>query len=48
VVIELAKQYNVEMPITQEVFRVVHEGSTAKDAFRGLLKSKSGSESDPG
>lgn len=48
VVIELAKQYDVEMPITQEVFRVVHEGSTAKDAFRGLLKSRSGSESDPG
>jgi glycerol-3-phosphate dehydrogenase (NAD(P)+) len=48
VVIELARQYNVEMPITQEVYRVLYEGSTASEAFRGLLKSRSGSEAEPG
>lgn len=48
VVMELAKQYNIEMPITQEVFKVVNDGCTAVDAFRGLLRSKSGAESDPG
>jgi glycerol-3-phosphate dehydrogenase (NAD(P)+) len=48
VVIELAKQYGVEMPITQEVYKVINEGSTAMDAFRGLLRSKSGSEAEPG
>ena len=48
VVIELAKQYGVEMPITQEVFKVVNGGGTYKDAFRGLIKSKIGAESDPG
>ena len=48
VVMELAKQYHVEMPITTEVYKVVHEGNTAKDAFRGLLRHRIGSESDPG
>ena len=48
VVIELAKQYNVEMPIAQEVYRVVHEGNTARDAFRGLLRHKNTSEAEPG
>jgi glycerol-3-phosphate dehydrogenase (NAD(P)+) len=48
VVIELAKQYNIDMPITQEVYKVINEGSTALDAFRGLLRSKIGSEADPG
>lgn len=48
VVIELAREYNIEMPITQEVYKVIHEGSTVVDAFRGLLKSRSGSEAEPG
>lgn len=48
VVIELAQQYGIEMPITQEVYKVVHDGSTVADAFRGLLKSRSGSEAEPG
>jgi glycerol-3-phosphate dehydrogenase (NAD(P)+) len=48
VVKELAEQYGVEMPITQEVYRVVHEGATVVDAFRGLLRQRSGAESDPG
>jgi glycerol-3-phosphate dehydrogenase (NAD(P)+) len=48
VVMELAQQYGIEMPITNEVFKVVNEGNTAREAFRGLLRSKSGAESDPG
>jgi glycerol-3-phosphate dehydrogenase (NAD(P)+) len=37
VVMELAKEYGVPMPIAREVHRVVHEGSSAADAYRGLL-----------
>ncbi len=48
VVKELAEEYGVEMPITQEVYRVVHDGATVLDAFRGLLRQKSGAESEPG
>ncbi len=48
VVMDLARQYDIEMPITHEVFKVVYEGNTARDAFRGLLQQKSGSEADPG
>ena len=45
---ELAEKYSVEMPITTEVYKVIQQGSTVKDAFRGLLRQKTGSESDPG
>jgi glycerol-3-phosphate dehydrogenase (NAD(P)+) len=48
VVAELADIYNIEMPITQEVNKVINEAVTAKVAFRGLLSSKTGSEADPG
>lgn len=48
VVIELARKYNIEMPITQEVYKVLYEGATVREAFRGLLKYELGSESDPG
>ena len=48
VVVELAEIYGIEMPITQEVNKVVNQGGTVKEAFKGLLKSKTGSESDPG
>jgi glycerol-3-phosphate dehydrogenase (NAD(P)+) len=37
VVMELAKEYDVRMPIAREVHRVVHEGATAAEAYRGLL-----------
>jgi len=36
VVMELAKEYGVRMPIAREVHRVVHEGATAAEAYRGL------------
>jgi glycerol-3-phosphate dehydrogenase (NAD(P)+) len=48
VVRELAREYGVEMPITEEMFKVINEGSTAKDAFRGLVGHESGAESEPG
>lgn len=48
VVMDLAKRYNVEMPISHEVYKVVHEGSSARDAFKGLIQHKTGSEADPG
>lgn len=39
VVMELAAQHGVEMPIAAEVFGVCHEGRTAREAFRGLLRT---------
>jgi glycerol-3-phosphate dehydrogenase (NAD(P)+) len=48
VVMELSAAHNIEMPISREVYRVCHEGSTARQAFRGLLKTASRSEADPG
>ena len=40
VVMELAEQYGIELPIAREVFRVVHEGRTPIEAFRGLLRTR--------
>ncbi len=48
VVMELARKYNVEMPISQEVYRVVTGEASSAEAFRGLLRTESKSESDPG
>jgi glycerol-3-phosphate dehydrogenase (NAD(P)+) len=48
VVMELAAKYKIEMPICREVYRVVHEGSTPTQAYRGLLRVAPGSEQDPG
>ena len=47
-VIALADEYGVDMPIAQEVFQVVQDKSTAGQAFRGLLRTTAGAESDPG
>jgi glycerol-3-phosphate dehydrogenase (NAD(P)+) len=35
---ELAREHSVDMPITDEVVAVCHEGRTAVDAYRGLLR----------
>ena len=48
VVMELSAKYKIEMPICREVYRVVHEGSTPTQAYRGLLRFAPGSEQDPG
>jgi glycerol-3-phosphate dehydrogenase (NAD(P)+) len=47
-VIALATRHGVSMPIAEEVYRVVTGESTARRAFRGLLRVAAGAESDPG
>jgi len=37
VVMELAAEYGVDLPIAESVFAVVHEGAPATEAYRGLL-----------
>ena len=46
VVIELAEEYGVEMPIANSVYRVLYEGDTVQDAFKGLLTRDVGSEAE--
>ncbi len=48
VVVDLAAQYKIDMPIAHAVFGVVHKRKTAKQAFRSILRTQSGSEADPG
>ncbi len=47
VVMELAEEYGVEMPIASEVFAVCHEGSTAEEAYRGLIRRQDGGAEYP-
>ncbi len=44
VVIELAEEHGVYMPIASEVRAVCHEGRTARDAYAGLLRRETGRE----
>jgi glycerol-3-phosphate dehydrogenase (NAD(P)+) len=48
VVMSLAKDYKVDMPITREVYKVLYEGNTVFDAFKGLITHEVGSEKEPG
>ena len=48
IIMELAKEYNVDMPISKETYKVLYEGNTVNEAFRGLLKYEIGSEKEPG
>jgi glycerol-3-phosphate dehydrogenase (NAD(P)+) len=45
-VIELADKYGVEMPIAREVYGVIHEGRTAEQAYRGLIRRTPGAENE--
>jgi glycerol-3-phosphate dehydrogenase (NAD(P)+) len=45
-VLELAKRHGVEMPIAREIDRVVHGEITALDAYRGLVRSPPGAETE--
>jgi glycerol-3-phosphate dehydrogenase (NAD(P)+) len=47
-VMALGEQYGIEMPITQDVLSVLQGERTPRQAFRGLLKSSVGAESEPG
>ncbi|MEI2640003.1 MAG: NAD(P)H-dependent glycerol-3-phosphate dehydrogenase [Microthrixaceae bacterium] len=42
VVHDLANEYGIDMPIAAEVYAVCHEGSTAVEAYRGLVKGQAG------
>ena len=44
VVHEMASELGVEMPIAEEVYAACHQGRTAVDAYRGLLRRTAGHE----
>jgi glycerol-3-phosphate dehydrogenase (NAD(P)+) len=48
VVMQLAARYDIDMPIAREVHGAVHEGRSALQAYRGLIRTKPESEDDPG
>jgi glycerol-3-phosphate dehydrogenase (NAD(P)+) len=48
VVLELADKVGIAMPIAREVYGVLYEGRTARDAYRGLVRNKPGDEAEPG
>ena len=41
VVMELSEQYDVDMPIAEQVYAVLNEGRPAAEAYRGLLGRRS-------
>lgn len=45
-VLDLARRYGVEMPITEQVVAVCHEGRSARDALAALMSRSSKSELD--
>jgi glycerol-3-phosphate dehydrogenase (NAD(P)+) len=45
---KLSQELGIEVPIVREVYKVVHEGKTARAAFRGLLRRGARSEAEPG
>jgi len=47
VVMECARQYAVELPIAREVYGVLYEGRSARDAYRGLMRRRPGAEGEP-
>ena len=48
VVMELAREHGIHMPIAEDVYKVLTGESTAQRAFRGLLRVMAGAESEPG
>lgn len=47
-VVELAARHNVDVPLSREVYRVLHGDIDARGAFRELLHTAVGAESDAG
>ena len=47
VVMELGETHGVDLPISREVYGVVHGGGSAPDAYRGLIRKRPGAEADP-
>ena len=48
VVLELGQEWDIDMPIAGQVYKVLYEGSTARQAIRSFLRLETGSEADPG
>ena len=48
VVLELAEWHGLAMPIAREVFGVLYEGRSAREAYRGLVRTHPGDEAEPG
>ncbi len=44
----LAEQYQVEMPIVDDVYRVLTGETNARGIYKGLLRVQAGAESEPG
>ena len=47
VAMELARRFDIDLPISREVHGVLYEGRTAEDAYAGLTRRKPGAENDP-
>jgi len=47
-VIKLAEEYNVDMPIANDVAQVIAGKKTPMQAYKGLLRTMAGAESEPG
>ena len=47
-VIELAREHGIELPISEDVYRVITGESNARGVYRGLLRVTAGAESEPG
>jgi len=46
VVMELGEKHGVDLPISREVYGVIYDGRTARDAYRGLTR-RPGAEHEP-
>ena len=47
-VMALAEHYDIDMPITRDVYRVISGETNARGVYRGLLRVVAGAESEPG
>jgi glycerol-3-phosphate dehydrogenase (NAD(P)+) len=47
IVHEMATRLGVNAPIVESVYRVCHEGSSATEAYTGLLATAAGAELEP-
>lgn len=47
-IFELARSLKIEVPIINEVYKVIHEGRSPRSAFSGLLRRGARSEAEPG
>jgi len=47
-IMELAKEHGLDMPISEDVYRVLTGETNARGVYRGLLRTTAGAESEPG